>query len=721
MKNKTLCAWLLVFLTAFATTSRLNATQENASQESSVLQPLPQQARAANFAARVLGHENYEHLPFDEKLSSAIFDNYVKVLDPEKVIFLQADIDQFTAARSTLGLAMLNEDLTIPFALYNVRQQRVTERLNYARSLLKHGFDFTQHESLQPDRKLAPFPKSADEINDLWRKRVKNDWLRLKLAGKDDKAIVDILDKRYDNSLKSILRTKGDDVFQTFMDAYATTNDPHTNYFGVRAAESFDISMKLSLTGIGAELQYKDEFVTIRHLVPGSPAALSGKLKAGDRILGVAQGETGPSTDIMGMRLFDAVALIRGAEDSVVRLDVLPAEAGTDGPHKVVVLTRKKITLEKQSAKKSVIEVPDGATTHHIGVISLPGFYRDFSAQKNGEADFKSAARDVSLILEEFKKDKVDGVVLDLRNNGGGSVEEAIELTGLFVDKGPVMQQLDSKNHVSVNSISVATKPVWNGPLGVLINRASASASEIFAAAIQDYGRGVVIGEQSFGKGTTQAIIDLDRIAKNDKPDFGELKMTITKWFRVNGDGIQLRGVTPDLSIPMFTDFEDYGEASFDNALPWSHIEPAKYSRMNDISKIVPALMANHKARLAKDKAFHELQEDIAEIEALHKKNLISLNEADRRKEREAQEAKIKRRDLEQGKAKDGKPVDKDAAAEENKPDDGLLATERSIGPDVESKDNVDKDLLLKEAARIVNDEVPLYRTNHRPEVGLTH
>jgi len=698
MKTKLL--WLLLAL--FSAT--LNAAQENAA-----LEPLPEQARAANFAVRFLAHENYQHVPFDEKMSLAIFDNYMKALDGEKLIFLQSDVDRFSSEHSKIALGMLREDLSIPFEIYNLRQQRVTEHLNYSRSLLTQGFTFTDRETFQLDRKHAVWPTTQEEMNDLWRRRVKNDWLRLKLAGKDDKGIVDILDKRYDNSLKSILRTKGDDVFQIFMDAYATANDPHTNYFGARAAESFDISMKLSLTGIGAELQYRDEYITVRHLIPGSPSELSGKLKEGDRILGVGQGETGPISDVIGMRIFDAVSLIRGAEDSVVRLDVLPAQAGPDDPHVLVSLVRKKITLEKQEAKKSVIEIKDGATVHHIGVISLPGFYRDFSAQKSGDKNFRSAARDVSVILEEFKQARVDGVLLDLRNNGGGSVEEAIELTGLFVSKGPVMQQLDSKNHVTVNSISAAETPVWNGPFGVLVNHASASASEIFAAAIQDYGRGIVIGEASFGKGTTQTLVNLNKIAKNDKADFGELKLTVTKWFRINGDAIQLRGVTPDITLPMLTDAENFGESSFDNALAWSHIAPASYTPVGNLSGVVPLLMADHNARMGKDKAFRNLLDDIAEFKTLRKKNVISLNEEERRKERQTQEAKLKRRESEQVKDQPAGAASPETATHQ---DDGLMPNERNFNAEkeAEKKNDVDKDVLLKEAAHIVDDEAAKLR-----------
>jgi len=697
MKNKFL--WLSLAL--FSATLIAAQAQE-------ALQPQPTQARAGHLVASILAHENYEHLPYDSKLSSAIFDNYLKSLDNQRSIFLQSDIDEFEVARSVLGNAILREDLRLPYAMFNVRQQRLTAHLTYARSLLKQGFDFGAQESYQLDRKNAAWPKSVEEIHDLWRKRIKNDWLRLKLAGKDDKAIIETLDKRYDNSLKSVAKAKSDDVFQIFMDAYATANDPHTNYFGVRASEEFDISMSLSLVGIGAELQNRDDYITIMHLLPGSPSELSGKLKAGDRILGVGQGVTGPLSDVIGARVDDAVKLIRGAEDSVVRLDILPAEAGPDGAHALVSLVRKKISLEKQAAKKSIVDVPDGTGTQRVGVIALPAFYRDFVAQQSGSTDFKSAARDVAHILDEFKAEHVDAVLIDLRNNGGGSVDEAVDLTGLFVDQGPVVQMLDSKNQVAIKGINPGGSAAWTGPLGVLINHASASASEIFAAAIQDYGRGIVIGETSFGKGTTQNIVNLDRIVKNDKPAFGELKMTNSTWFRASGDGIQLRGVEPDITLPMLTDAESFGESSYDNALPWNHIAGADYKPVGDLSAIVPTLITLHNERISKAKAFQELDADIAEFRALRKKNLISLNEAERRAERDAQEAKIKLREQETASAKGP-----DAIAAPPHQDDGLQSDERKIvaDSDLEKKNETDRDILLNEAARILEDEVRLLKT----------
>lgn len=577
MKNKLL--WIILAFTSAA----LNTTQ--AAQN---IMPQPQQSVAAHLSAKILNKYHYKPIALDDSLSSKIFDLYLKSLDGEKIFLLQSDIDSFANARTRLDDAILDEDLSVPFAMFNLYQQRITERYSYARSVLKDGFNFKSHESYQYIRKDAPWPKSEDELNDLWRKRVKNDWLRLKLAGKNDESIVDTLGKRYDNSLSSLSKVKSQDVFQIFMNAYAMAIDPHSNFFGVRASEEFNISMRLSLVGIGAALNNKDEYTTIRELLAGGPAALSGKLKAGDRIVGVGQGKNSPITDIMGWRIDDAVDLIRGTEDTVVVLDVLPAEAGADGKHKLISLVRKKISLDKQAAKKSIIDVKDGGITRHIGVISLPGFYQDFAARQKGDKDFKSATRDVSRLLVALKKDKVDGVLIDLRNNGGGSLSEAVELTGLFIDKGPVVQERDSKGNVKVDSDDNASH-VWNGPLGVLINRGSASASEIFAAAIQDYGRGVVIGERSFGKGTVQTIVDLDQIAKNDKPKLGELKMTIAQFFRINGGTTQLRGITPDISLVMATEMEDFGESSYDNALPWMQIKAADYRPAGDLSSIVPS------------------------------------------------------------------------------------------------------------------------------------
>lgn len=682
-----------------------------------LLKPLEEQGRAAHLSFEVLSRYHYKRMPLDDSTSSKIFNNFLKSLDNEKNIFLQTDIDQFSAAQTTLDDAILNEDMSLPFAIHHLYLQRTAERIAYARSLLANGFEFESKESYQFARKKAAWPKSIDEMNELWRKRVKNDWLRLKLAGKDSKSIVETLNKRYDNALKGISKVKSEDVFQVFMDAYAMAIDPHTSYFGVRASEEFDISMRLSLVGIGAVLQDKDEYTTIKELLAGSPAALSGKLKVGDRIVGVGQGEGSIPTEVMGWRIEDTVALIRGKEDSVVLLDVLPAEAGTDGKHKLVSLVRKKISLDKQAAKKSIIELKEGKATHRIGVITLPGFYQDFAARQKGDKDYKSATRDVARLLDELKKEKVESVLIDLRNNGGGSLVEAIELTGLFIDKGPVVQQRDTKGKVTVESDSTAGL-AWNGPMGVLINRGSASASEIFAAAIQDYGRGVVIGGPSFGKGTVQSVVDLDFLANNKQPVYGELKMTVAQFFRINGGTTQLRGVTPDIGFPTLTDAEDFGESSYDNALPWTKIQPANYTPAGDLTAVVPQLLARHKARVSKDKDFQYIREDIAEFKAELKKNQISLNEAERRKERELQEARMLLREKHNKKDNAANVSGKEAAIAKNASlqDDGLLSSERNLDATLaieEARKNV-KDPFLNEAVHILSDEVSLLRTDSR-------
>ncbi len=674
------------------------------------LHPQPEQSQAANISAALLTRHHYKKIPLNDETSAQIFDNYLKSLDSEKLYFLQSDIDQLVRVRSTLDDVLLNGDLRIPFAIYNLYQQRIAERINFARSLLTYGFDFTAQESYQYVRKNAPWASSQDELNELWRKRVKNDWLRLKLAGKDNALIATTLSKRYDNLLSGLAKVKSEDVFQSFMNAYATSIDPHTNYLGVRASQDFDISMKLSLVGIGAVLQTRDDYTTIRELMAGGPAALSGKLSVGDRIVGVGQGANSTPTDVMGWRIDDAVALIRGEENSVVLLDVIPAASGTDGEHKYIQLVRKKVSLDNQAANKSIIEIKDGKP-RRIGVISLPGFYQDFEARQKGNKDFKSATRDVARLLAALKKEQVDGVIVDLRNNGGGSLSEAIELTGLFIDQGPVVQQRDSAGKVTVASDDHAGV-AWSGPLGVLINHASASASEIFAAAIQDYGRGIVIGEPSFGKGTVQSVIDLDQLVKSPNHQFGELKMTIAQFFRINGGTTQLRGVTPDISLPSFTDLDEFGESSYDNALPWTQISAADYTPAGNVADILPLLKTRHDARISTDEEFKYLSEDIAELNARRKNSRISLNEAERRKERAVQEAKLKTRKADQATATE------DSAALQ---DDGLQSNERNLASDlaIESARKKAKDVLLNEAAHILSDEIELRITDARLVSGV--
>ncbi|MEF0941370.1 carboxy terminal-processing peptidase [Rhizobium sp. BR 362] len=663
-----------------------------------VLAPLQQQAQAAHLSAQFLTRFHYKPVPLDDALSAKIMNRFIKSLDPDRVLFLQADIDKFMANSAKIDDAINQEDLQIPFSIFNVYEQRVVDRMSYARSLLNQKIDFSVQEDYPLVRDNEPWPQSEAESNDLWRKRVKNDWLRLKLAGKDDAAIRDTLDKRYENSLERAYKYKSDDVFQTFMDAYTTSIDPHTDYFGAAASAEFDISMKLSLVGIGAVLQERDDYTTIRELVAGGPAQLSGKLAVGDRITGVGQGADGPIKEVVGTRLDEIVQMIRGAKGSVVRLDILPADAGPDGKHHIISLVRDKISLDKQAAKKTILPVKDGDATRKIGVITLPAFYEDFEARRKGDKDYRSASRDVAKLLGELKQDKVDGVLIDLRDNGGGSLSEAIDMTGLFVGKGPVVQQRNADGDVEVAKDDLSA-PVWAGPVSVLINRGSASASEIFAAAIQDYGRGVIVGEPSFGKGTVQTVVNLDQVAHNLKPKFGELKVTIAQFFRVNGGTTQLRGVVPDISLPGLSDLKTFGESSFDNALPWTQVKPANYKPSGDIKALLPELQSRHDARVQDNPDFQRFMADVADLKAQRDKRVVSLNETQRRNELIAQANRHKSGD----KINDGVNAGDD---------DGLQANERSLSADIaieNARKNV-KDVLLNEAASILADEADLQK-----------
>ena len=701
-----------------------------------LLKPTEQQAQAATWAARFLTRFHYKAVPLDDAMSEKIFDTYFQNLDGDRLFFLQSDLDRFAGARTTLDDAILDKDLSVPFAIFNLYEQRVAERTAYSRELLKKDLDFSKDESYNYDREKATWAKTPAELDDLWRKRVKNDWLRLKLAGKKDDEIRKTLDKRYATYADRVRQINSEDAFQTFMNAYATAIEPHTNYLGPRASENFDIAMRLSLEGIGAVLQRDDEYTAIREIVPGGPASLSGKLKVGDRIVGVGQGANGPITDVIGWRLDDVVDMIRGQKDTVVRLEVLPADSGPDGKHELLSLVRKKVSIEEQAAKKSVIELPDGNATRRIGVISLPTFYQDFDARRRGERDYKSATRDVAKLLAELRADKVDGVLVDLRNNGGGSLTEATELTGLFIDQGPVVQVRNAQGKIEDER---DTQPgmAWDGPLAVLVNRGSASASEIFAAAIQDYGRGLIIGEPTFGKGTVQNLVDLDAVTQQEKPIFGELKMTIAQFFRANGGSTQLRGVTPDIAFPSGGEAKDFGESTYPNALPWTSIPAADGFRpVADLKGVIPLLITRHEARVEKDRDWQYLSEDLAEYRKLREEKTVSLSEEVRRRERDAQEARRKAREVAQEQrldpatngtqraladAKDAKSARRvetnataQAATAAGPSDDGLTPDERGLKAELarEQEAKQKKDVVLQEAARILGDEVELIRAD---------
>ncbi|MCG6118087.1 MAG: carboxy terminal-processing peptidase [Aquimonas sp.] len=687
------------------------AKPEAASRSALVLAPTEIQAEAARWAAQFLSRSRYHYAPqkLDDALSSQVFDRYLRSLDGDRLFLLAEDVERFEAYRLALDDAILEGRLSPAFEIFNVYRQRVTERTRSARQMLKGDWDFDTEQTYSFDRKEAAWAASEEELDALWRLRVKNDILRLRLAGREMDAVRETLDRRYRNLGERIRQIDAEDVFQTFMNAYGATIEPHTAYMNPRTSENFNISMRLSLEGIGAVLSRNDEeFTVVRSVVPGGPAALSGQIKPGDRILGVGQGEDGPIVDVVGWRLDDVVDLIRGPKDSIVRLDVLPAEAGLDGEHVILNLSRQRVKLEEQAAKKQVIELGEGEGARRVGVIALPAFYQDFEGRRRDEPDYRSATRDVARLLAELKEEGVEGVVIDLRNNGGGSLTEAVELTGLFIDQGPVVQVQDASRRVSVERDRQAGK-AWEGPLAVLINRASASASEIFAGAIQDYGRGLIVGEPTFGKGTVQNLVDLDLFAR-ENPGLGHLKITVAQFFRVGGDSTQHRGVVPDIAFPVTWDASEYGESVHENALPWASIEPAKFERYGDFSPLRAELQQRHAARVAEDQEFQWWMEDVAEFRRLRESREISLNESTRRSERDRDQARREAREA-QRTALGTAPVAAEPA--EDALDDGLQADERPVDS-VADADSEAADVLLREAAHLLVDAIDLLRADAR-------
>ena len=664
--------------------------------------PTDGEEKAARVVAVMLARYEYKKVPFDHALSARVFDNYLKTLDPDKLYFLQTDIAAFGNERDALIDEVQRGDLHLPFDIYNVYVRRIAERMAFAGELLDRGFNFDEKESFRARRDALPWAADEETLRDGWRKRVKNDWLRLKLAGERDPAIRSRLHKRYDHYLARAYQTKSEDVFQLFMDAYATSIDPHTNYLGLENARDLNEEMRLSIVGVGINLAQVGEYLVVREIVPGSPAALSGKLNIGDRVVGIGEGKSGPITEVVGWRIDDAVTLARGAAGSFVRLELMRGEREVNGKARVVMLPRKTVRFEDQAAKKTVLKIADGETPRTVAVISLPIFYEDFDARSNGEQDYKSAARDVGRLLREAKAEQVDGILLDLRDNGGGSLDEAIRLTGLFVGNGPVLQVRDAEGDVKVLRAD-ASDVAWDGVLGVLINRRSASASEIFAAAMQDYGRGIVIGDTSFGKGTVQAIVDLDKLAKSEQPELGELKVTIAQFFRVNGESTQLHGVTPDILFPAEYDANEIGEASFENALSWDKIAPAAYARRSGEPAAKGVLQHLHEVRIAGDKDFQYLVENTAANRSRNAEERISLNERERKEERAQAPSK--------GAAGAGQPGKGGSVALNPPQDTGLDVGESSLAQVLaaEKAEKTFEAVELNEAASIVADAVKLH------------
>ncbi|WNJ95205.1 carboxy terminal-processing peptidase [Vibrio ruber] len=597
-----------------------------------VLTPESQHSLATERVKNKFVQSHYKHIYLDDAFSKKIFQRYLGLLDYNRNIFTQKDIDGFKQWSVELDDQLNSGNDQIAFDVYNISVKKRYERFKYALSLLDHEIKFDTKESIELDRSKEAWPKNQQELDDLWRKRVKYDALNLKLTGKKWPEIKETLTKRYNNAIKRLTQTHSEDVFQLFMNAFARQIDPHTSYLSPRSAEQFKSEMNLSLEGIGAVLQMTDDYTVIRSLVAGGPADKSHKLAEGDRIIGVGQ-EGKAIVDVIGWRLDDVVQLIKGPKGTVVKLQVLPE--GKNAKSHIVTITRDKIRLEDRAVKSKVIE-RDGKK---IGVLEVPSFYVGLS-------------RDTDKLLTEFKKQHIDGVIVDLRNNGGGALTEATALTGLFIKKGPVVQVRDSRGQVNINS-DTDGKSSYDGPLTVLINRYSASASEIFAAAMQDYDRAVILGENSYGKGTVQQHYSLNSIYDLFSEPLGYIQYTIQKFYRINGGSTQDKGVAPDIAFPTAVDPSETGESVEDNALPWDSISRADYSQVHHYQKLIQALQKRHEKRIAKDMEFQFIEQDIAKYKQEKEgENWLSLNEAVRRQEMETEDAlKLKRINLRQKQA----------------------------------------------------------------------
>ncbi|PNS08399.1 carboxy terminal-processing peptidase [Solilutibacter silvestris] len=653
----------------------------------------------------------YRAQPLNDALSKEIFKKYFDALDGNKMYFTADEVAGFEAQRAGFDAAFSNGDMKVPFAIFETYRKHARERIAAQRALLNQDiFTFTGNDRFEYDREKAAWADKAT-LDQLWKQSVRNDWLRLKLAGKQPDDIRKTLDKRYANAIKNVDELDSEDVFQLTMNAYTNATDPHTDYFNPRAAERFNQQMSLSLQGIGAQLQKQDDVVIVRELVPGGPAAISKLLRPGDRVVAVGQGASGAMEDVIGWRIDDVVEKIRGAKGTRVRLGIVPPNAPVDSKPRVIALTRDIVKLTEDAAKGEVINLPaaNGMPARKVGVIKLPSFYEDFSARRSGN-DYASASRDVARLLTGFKAQNVDGVVLDMRNNGGGSLGEAVRITGLFVDTGPVVQIRQSGGRVEVDGDDDAGV-TWAGPLAVLVNRGTASASEIVAGAIQDYGRGLIIGETTFGKGTVQNLVDLDRFPSTRKTQFGQVKMTIAQFFRPSGSSTQNKGVEPDIHFPVTVDASNFGESMYDNALPWSSIPAAPHQQYGVFGSILPQLDASHEARIKSDREYQWLLEDLAEFKALKAKHYLSMNEGERRAEREKNETKLKTRQAERKRL--GLPLDPLA---DDATDDGLAGSERDIAKEAAREKLAENrpDPLLRESAAILTDAMGLLAHDSR-------
>ena len=654
----------------------------------------------------VIEERHYASRRYDDILSAQHFVAYIDALDPQRMFFDAADIAEFSKWRLELDNAGRSGDLTPAFSMFDRYHQKLRQRLEIILGSLPETlaqFDYSVEEYLVIDHSTMPWAEDPSELDDRWRKRLKNQALSLIMADKAPEEIPKTLERRYQNQLNRLDQYNAQDVFQIYANTLAEQYDPHTNYFSPRRAENFDINMSLSFEGIGAILQIDDEYAKVSRLVPAGPADKQGDLKPSDLIIGVGQGEDGPIEDVVGWRLDEIVDLIRGPRNTTVRLEVIPGKGKTD-QRRVVPIQRNEVKLEEQAAQKKVIEVEDEKqNTHRIGVIDIPAFYIDFEAYRRGDKNYRSTTRDVNRLIDELVAEGVEGLVIDLRDNGGGSLQEANQLTGLFIEYGPTVQIRSAESRVWRDGKRRRSN-YYEGPLAVMINRLSASASEIFAGAIQDYGRGIVVGEQSFGKGTVQSLVPLQE---------GQLKITESKFYRISGDSTQHRGVIPDIDYPSVFDPTQIGESALDNALAWDQIAPARFNRYQDYDTILPGLMALHQQRAANDPDYRYLEDQVEMAREARKVSALPLQKSGRLAMRDEQEAKALAIENRRRAAKGQAPLESLISADEET-EDALTLSEDETGALSDDTDHSlentgedePSDVLLLETGRILVDAI---------------
>ena len=678
------------------------------------LAPTEAQSDTLKELVEVIEERHYASRRYDDGLSAQHFVAYLDALDPQRMFFDAADIAEFSKWRLELDNAGRSGNLEPAFTMFDRYHQKLRQRLESILASLPDTlaqFDYSVEEYLVIDHSTMPWAEDTLELDDRWRKRLKNQALSLKMADKAASEIPATLERRYQNQLNRLDQYNAQDVFQIYANTLAEQYDPHTNYFSPRRAENFDINMSLSFEGIGAILQIDDEYAKVSRLVPAGPADKQGELKPSDLIIGVGQGKEGPIEDVVGWRLDEIVDLIRGPRNTTVRLEVIPGKGKTD-QRRVVPIQRNEVKLEEQAAQKKIIEFEDEKQTkHRIGVIDIPAFYIDFEGYRRGDKNYRSTTRDVNRLINELVAEGVEGLVIDLRDNGGGSLQEANQLTGLFIEYGPTVQIRSAESRVWRDGKRRRSN-YYEGPLAVMINRLSASASEIVAGAIQDYGRGIVVGEQSFGKGTVQSLVPLQE---------GQLKITESKFYRISGDSTQHRGVIPDIDYPSVFDPTQIGESALDNALSWDQISPARFNRYHDYDAILPGLMALHQQRAANDPDYRYLEDQVEMAREARSVSALPLQESGRLAMRHEQESKALLIENRRRAAKGQAPLESLASIDEAIEDGVALAEQSAPTPSesssqaaTENEEDEPNDVLLLETGRILVDSIAM-----RPDTSI--